>query len=150
MLLFVLLFHKKNMFVSFGLKFKLAWSEFQISCLSLLLTYSPIKVTILDNPWLFGKKEYWENINNSQISYSRLGLPENARHHLCFSVQYSDPAELKKLQLLENHINRCADARKIGDWKSALREIDAAIALGADSSPQVELPGLSYIYICAI
>ncbi|KAG6528561.1 hypothetical protein ZIOFF_010739 [Zingiber officinale] len=29
------------------------------------------------------------------------------------------------------------EARKIGDWKSALREADAAIAAGADSSPTV-------------
>ncbi|KAE8724862.1 Inactive TPR repeat-containing thioredoxin TTL3 [Hibiscus syriacus] len=69
--------------------------------------------------------------------YLRLGLPDNARHHLCFPGQHSDPAELQKLQLLENHINRCADARKIGDWKTVAREIDAAIAVGADSSPQL-------------
>ncbi|KAK6287171.1 hypothetical protein POUND7_013350 [Theobroma cacao] len=69
--------------------------------------------------------------------YLRLGLPENARHHLCFPGQNPDQAELQKLQLLEKHINRCADARKIGDWKSALGETDAAIAVGADSSPQL-------------
>ncbi|XP_022740331.1 inactive TPR repeat-containing thioredoxin TTL3-like [Durio zibethinus] len=69
--------------------------------------------------------------------YLRLGLPDNARHHLCFPRQHSDPAELQKLQLLENHINRCADARKISDWKGVLRETDAAIAVGADSSPQL-------------
>ncbi|KAK9039417.1 hypothetical protein V6N11_014618 [Hibiscus sabdariffa] len=69
--------------------------------------------------------------------YLRLGLPDNARHHLCFPGQHSDPAELQKLQLLENHISRCSDARKIGDWKTALRAIDAAIAVGADSSPQL-------------
>ncbi|GMI99294.1 tetratricopetide-repeat thioredoxin-like 3, VHI-INTERACTING TPR CONTAINING PROTEIN [Hibiscus trionum] len=69
--------------------------------------------------------------------YLRLGLPDNARRHLCFPGQHSEPAELQKLQLLENHISRCADARKIGDWKAAIREIDAAIAVGADSSPQL-------------
>jgi DnaJ family protein C protein 7 len=31
------------------------------------------------------------------------------------------------------------DARKIGDWKSALREADAAIAIGVDSSRLVTL-----------
>ncbi|XVF16877.1 hypothetical protein REPUB_Repub10bG0069100 [Reevesia pubescens] len=69
--------------------------------------------------------------------YLRLGLLDNARHHLCFPGQQTDPAELQKLQLLENHITRCADARKIGDWKGALRETVAAIAVGADSSPQL-------------
>lgn len=39
---------------------------------------------------------------------------------------------------MEKHLNRCADSRKIGDWKSAIRESDAAMEAGADSSPQVE------------
>ncbi|KAJ4980563.1 hypothetical protein NE237_031400 [Protea cynaroides] len=67
----------------------------------------------------------------------RLGQAENAWKHLCFSGQQPDPMELQKLQGLERHLNRCADARKIGDWKSALREGDAAIAAGGDSSPQL-------------
>ncbi|KAL6317321.1 hypothetical protein AAG906_030074 [Vitis piasezkii] len=43
----------------------------------------------------------------------------------------------QKLLSLEKHLNQCADAQKIGDWKSALRECDAAIAGGADFSPQL-------------
>ena len=43
----------------------------------------------------------------------------------------------EKLVLLEKHLNRCADARKFGDWKRVLRESEAAIAVGADFSPQV-------------
>ncbi|KAI8002805.1 Inactive TPR repeat-containing thioredoxin TTL3 [Camellia lanceoleosa] len=39
--------------------------------------------------------------------------------------------------LLEKHLNRCVDARKIGDWKSVLRECDAAMVAGADSSLQI-------------
>ncbi|TXG55046.1 hypothetical protein EZV62_020302 [Acer yangbiense] len=69
--------------------------------------------------------------------YLRLGQAENARCHLCFHGQHPDPAELQKLQSFEKHLNRCADSRKTGDWKSALRESDAAIAIGADSSPQL-------------
>jgi len=34
-------------------------------------------------------------------------------------------------------VNRCADSRKFGDWKRVLRESEAAIAVGADFSPQV-------------
>lgn len=69
--------------------------------------------------------------------YLRLGQVENARRHLFLPGQPPDPSELQKLLSLEKHLNRCADARKIGDWKSALRECDAAIAGGADSSPQL-------------
>uniref|UniRef100_A0A1D1XRE2 TPR repeat-containing thioredoxin TTL1 n=1 Tax=Anthurium amnicola TaxID=1678845 RepID=A0A1D1XRE2_9ARAE len=66
--------------------------------------------------------------------YIRLGQPENATKHIFSTGQQLDHMELQKLQVLERHVNRCADARRIGDWKSALRESDAAIAAGADSS----------------
>lgn len=69
--------------------------------------------------------------------YLRLGQVENARCHLCISGQQPDQAELQKLRCLEKHLNRCGDARKIGDWKSALRECNAAISAGADSCPQL-------------
>ncbi|KAL6848859.1 hypothetical protein ACP4OV_021442 [Aristida adscensionis] len=65
----------------------------------------------------------------------RLGMVEKAGMHLRLSGNgQSDPAEWQRLHEVENHQNRCMDARKIGDWKSALREADAAIANGADSS----------------
>lgn len=41
--------------------------------------------------------------------------------------------------MVEKHINKCADVRRVGDWKSVLRELDASVAAGADSSPQVFL-----------
>ncbi|ESQ44220.1 hypothetical protein EUTSA_v10005818mg [Eutrema salsugineum] len=69
--------------------------------------------------------------------YLRLGEAENARRHLCFSGQCSDQADLQRLQTLEKHLRLCTEARKIGDWKAVIVEIDAAIANGADSSPQL-------------
>lgn len=67
----------------------------------------------------------------------RLGEAENARRHICFSGQCPDQADLQRLQTLDKHLRRCWEARKIGDWKTAIKETDAAIANGADSSPQV-------------
>ncbi|XP_028790466.1 inactive TPR repeat-containing thioredoxin TTL3-like [Neltuma alba] len=69
--------------------------------------------------------------------YLRFGQVENAQSHLCLPGKQVDHSELHKLGLLEKHFKRCAEARKIGDWKSALRESDAAIAVGADFSPQL-------------
>eukprot|EP00268_Persea_americana_P028337 TRINITY_DN2751_c0_g1_i3.p1 TRINITY_DN2751_c0_g1~~TRINITY_DN2751_c0_g1_i3.p1 ORF type:complete len:498 (+),score=120.69 TRINITY_DN2751_c0_g1_i3:215-1495(+) len=66
----------------------------------------------------------------------RLGQVENARRHL-FMGQQPDSVELQKLRVVERHMKGCADARKVGDWRSALREGDAAITAGADSSPQL-------------
>ncbi|MCI34768.1 TPR repeat-containing thioredoxin TTL1-like, partial [Trifolium medium] len=44
---------------------------------------------------------------------------------------------MQKLKMVEKHINKCADVRRVGDWKSVLRELDATVAAGADSSPQL-------------
>lgn len=51
---------------------------------------------------------------------------------------YPDLVGLQKLQPVEKHLRQCTDARRVNDWRSALRECDAAIAAGADSSPQVD------------
>ncbi|KAF6156446.1 hypothetical protein GIB67_001489 [Kingdonia uniflora] len=67
----------------------------------------------------------------------RLGQVQNARRHLCRHGQQPDPDELQKLQAVERHIRVCVDARMAGDWSNALREGDAAIAAGADFSPQL-------------
>ncbi|XP_010506089.1 PREDICTED: inactive TPR repeat-containing thioredoxin TTL3 [Camelina sativa] len=69
--------------------------------------------------------------------YLRLGEAENARRHICFPGQCPDQADLQRLQTLEKHLRRCSEARKIGDWNTAIKETDAAIANGADSSPQL-------------
>lgn len=69
--------------------------------------------------------------------YLRFGQVENSRRHLSLSGLQDDQSEEQKLRLLEKHLNRCTDARKIGDWKRALRESEAAIAVGADFSPQL-------------
>ncbi|KAK7272578.1 hypothetical protein RJT34_29265 [Clitoria ternatea] len=69
--------------------------------------------------------------------FLRLGQVENARKHLCYPGMHSDLLEMQKLQVVEKHISKCADVRRIGDWKSVLREVDAAFVAGVDSSPQL-------------
>lgn len=66
-----------------------------------------------------------------------LGQVENARRHICLQGLQPDPIELQKLQAVEKHLSKCTDSRKIGDWKSVLREANIAIASGADTSPQL-------------
>lgn len=63
-----------------------------------------------------------------------MGLVEDGRKHLFLAGQLPDPVELQKLQEVERHLGNCEVARRIGDWKGALREADAAIAAGADTS----------------
>lgn len=69
--------------------------------------------------------------------FIRLGQVENARKHLCHPGLTPDPTEMQKLKMVEKHINKCADVRRVGDWKSVLRELDSSVAAGADSSPQL-------------
>ncbi|XP_027353692.1 TPR repeat-containing thioredoxin TTL1-like [Abrus precatorius] len=69
--------------------------------------------------------------------FLRLGVVENARKHLCYSGLKPDPCELHKLQIVEKHISKCVDVRRIRDWKSVLREADAAVATGVDSCVQL-------------
>ncbi|KAL3631462.1 hypothetical protein CASFOL_024446 [Castilleja foliolosa] len=66
-----------------------------------------------------------------------LGQVENARKHICYSGHQPAPVEFQKLQSVEKHLIRCADARRVGNWRSTLREVDDAIASGADASPQL-------------
>ncbi|KAK4439127.1 TPR repeat-containing thioredoxin TTL1 [Sesamum alatum] len=66
-----------------------------------------------------------------------LGQTENARKHICFPGHQPDPLEVQKLQSVEKHLSKCTDARRVGDWRGTLREVDAAIASGADASPQL-------------
>ncbi|KAJ8532331.1 hypothetical protein K7X08_012254 [Anisodus acutangulus] len=65
------------------------------------------------------------------------GQVEKARVHICFQGYQPDQIELQKLQAVEKHIGKCTDARRVGDWTSTLREANAAIASGADASPQL-------------
>ncbi|KAE9585148.1 hypothetical protein Lal_00017825 [Lupinus albus] len=69
--------------------------------------------------------------------FLRLGQVENARKHLGHPGLQPDPSQMQKFQIVEKHISKCADVRRVGDWRSVLREVDAAIAAGADSCPQL-------------
>ncbi|XP_020587699.1 TPR repeat-containing thioredoxin TTL1-like [Phalaenopsis equestris] len=63
----------------------------------------------------------------------RFGQIESAGKHLFWPGLQPDNVELQKLQAVDIHMRRCAEARKIGDWKIALKESNAAIEAGADS-----------------
>ncbi|KAK1583409.1 hypothetical protein Q3G72_023528 [Acer saccharum] len=80
---------------------------------------------------------YWRAHRRLATLLLRLGQVEKVRRHLCLPGQQPDPTELQKLQAVEKHLSKCTDSRKASDWKSTLREAEAAIAAGADFSPQL-------------
>lgn len=69
--------------------------------------------------------------------YLKLGQVENAKRQFNLAGQQSDRADIQRVQNVEKYMTKLAEARKIEDWKSVLRDSDAAIVAGADSSPQV-------------
>ncbi|XP_069146553.1 TPR repeat-containing thioredoxin TTL4-like [Solanum lycopersicum] len=66
-----------------------------------------------------------------------LGHVENARKCLFSLNQIPDEAELHKLETVENHINKCTEARRLGEWTSVLKEAEAATSRGAEASAQL-------------
>ena len=84
----------------------------------------------------------------ADVLASSFGQVEKSRSHLLLSGQ-PDHLELQKLKLFDKILNQCADARKAGDWRSVLKEAEAAITAGADFSPQVELIEMFLcVYMC--
>ncbi|GLJ38630.1 hypothetical protein SUGI_0787650 [Cryptomeria japonica] len=69
--------------------------------------------------------------------YLKLGQVENAKRQFNLAGQQSDRADIQRVQNVEKYMTKLAEARKAGDWKTVLRDSDAAIVAGADSSPQV-------------
>ncbi|KAL3849277.1 hypothetical protein ACJIZ3_011159 [Penstemon smallii] len=66
-----------------------------------------------------------------------LGQVESARKHIFLPGHNPDTVEVQKLNSVEKHMSKCTDARRVGDWKSTLREVDSAISSGANFSPQL-------------
>ncbi|KAK7311618.1 hypothetical protein RJT34_09875 [Clitoria ternatea] len=68
--------------------------------------------------------------------YFRLGEAEKAMN--CNQTTPNVDSELAfQVQALQNHLDKCSEARKVNEWKAILKETQAAISLGADSAPRV-------------
>ncbi|KAG6481445.1 hypothetical protein ZIOFF_058046 [Zingiber officinale] len=50
------------------------------------------------------------------------------------SLKKPNSVEFRELQVVERHLDMCAEARKVVDWKSALKECDATFTEGANAS----------------
>ncbi|KAL0900070.1 hypothetical protein Bca101_084031 [Brassica carinata] len=69
----------------------------------------------------------------------RLGQVDNAGKHFFYVEEPSDPTAVKVLEEVDRHLNRCADARRRGEWNIVLTEVTAAMESGADMSPQLAM-----------
>ncbi|CAL0315531.1 unnamed protein product [Lupinus luteus] len=79
---------------------------------------------------------YHRAYNRLATIYFRLGEAEKAM--ACInSSPCSDSLLAFQAHALQNHLNKCNEARKVGEWSVILKETQSAISLGADSAPQV-------------
>ncbi|XP_061350101.1 TPR repeat-containing thioredoxin TTL1-like [Gastrolobium bilobum] len=74
--------------------------------------------------------------NRLATIYFRLGEAEKALD--CNqSTSDADSVLVFQAHALQNHLNKCIEARKVNEWSVILKETQSAISLGADSAPQV-------------
>ncbi|XP_057724836.1 TPR repeat-containing thioredoxin TTL2-like [Arachis stenosperma] len=74
--------------------------------------------------------------NRLATIYFRLGEAEKALDCNQLTPD-TDSALAFQTQTLQNHLNKCNEARKFNEWGVVLKETQSAISLGVDSSPQV-------------
>ncbi|KAL3680795.1 hypothetical protein R1sor_023751 [Riccia sorocarpa] len=69
--------------------------------------------------------------------YLRLGQIDNARKYFKSAGPQADWEDTQRMMVIEKHLLRCNQARKMQDWHALVRVADAAIIAGADSAPQI-------------
>ncbi|CAA2938456.1 inactive TPR repeat-containing thioredoxin TTL3-like [Olea europaea subsp. europaea] len=66
--------------------------------------------------------------------YLRLGEPEKALGHYKCSGRKAGNEDIIQAQALKTCLDRCTEARNLGDWKKLLNESQIALSSGADSA----------------
>ncbi|KAE9603881.1 hypothetical protein Lal_00001899 [Lupinus albus] len=74
--------------------------------------------------------------NRLATIYFRLGEAEKALNCNQATTDF-DSVLTFQAQALSNHLSKCTEARKVNEWNVILKETQSAIALGADSAPQI-------------
>ncbi|XP_061344106.1 inactive TPR repeat-containing thioredoxin TTL3-like [Gastrolobium bilobum] len=67
----------------------------------------------------------------------RLGETDKALYHCKNAGPEADPDEIAKVKNIQLHLNKCTEARRLGDWNTLIMETNYAISSGADSAPQI-------------
>ncbi|KAK7318593.1 hypothetical protein RJT34_03296 [Clitoria ternatea] len=67
----------------------------------------------------------------------RLGVTDKALYHYKQAGQEADPDEVAKVNKIQFHLNKCTNARRVGDWNTLIKETNYTISSGADFAPQI-------------
>ncbi|EOA22005.1 hypothetical protein CARUB_v10002528mg [Capsella rubella] len=69
--------------------------------------------------------------------YLRLGEVEKSIYHFKHAGPEADQEDLAKAKMVQTHLNRCTEAKRLRDWNTLIKETENTIATGADAAPQV-------------
>ncbi|KAL1326982.1 hypothetical protein HN51_037088 [Arachis hypogaea] len=69
--------------------------------------------------------------------YTRLGETDKALYHYKHAGPEVNPEEIARAKNLQLQLNKCTEARRLGDWNNLIKETNNAISCGADSAPQI-------------
>lgn len=62
---------------------------------------------------------------------------DKALYHYKQAGPEIDPDENAKVKKIQVHLNKCTEARRLGDWNKLIKETNYAVSFGADSAPHV-------------
>jgi len=71
------------------------------------------------------------------IADYRLGETDKTLYHYKQAGPEADPDEVAKVKILQAHLSKCTEARRLGDWNTLITETSKTLSSGADSAPQV-------------
>ncbi|KAL1225741.1 Inactive TPR repeat-containing thioredoxin TTL3 [Cardamine amara subsp. amara] len=69
--------------------------------------------------------------------YLRLGEVENSIYHFKHAGPEADQEDISKARMVQTHLNKCTEAKRVRDWNTLIKETANTITLGADAAPQV-------------
>ncbi|KAL1540811.1 inactive TPR repeat-containing thioredoxin TTL3-like isoform X1 [Salvia divinorum] len=81
---------------------------------------------------------YYQRAHNRLATlYVRLGDPEKGLYHFKQAGPDADPDAMNRAAKVQNHLNKCTEAKRQHDWTTLLKEIALATSAGADSAPLI-------------
>ncbi|KAL9279000.1 putative tetratricopeptide-like helical domain superfamily [Arabidopsis thaliana] len=69
--------------------------------------------------------------------YLRLGEVENSIYHFKHAGPEADQEDISKAKMVQTHLNKCTEAKRLRDWNTLIKETENTITTGADAAPQV-------------
>ncbi|KAH1135006.1 hypothetical protein GYH30_013025 [Glycine max] len=62
---------------------------------------------------------------------------DKAHYHYKQAGPEADTDQIAKVKKIQVHLNKCTEARRLGDWNKLIKETNYAVSFGADSAPHI-------------